>query len=98
MKVLVILSTVFVAMGILPLPYGFYMLLRITICLTAVVGLVRAREERRPSWLWIYGVLSVLYNPVLPVHLMAKSLWIMINIATIALLWKGLMVIGNRVS
>ena len=90
MKVLVILSTVSIALGIMPLPFGFYMLLRIIICLTAVVGFLRAQEAKQTNWLWIYGVLAVLYNPVLPVHLMLKPLWILINLVTIVLLWKGL--------
>jgi len=38
MRTLVMLSTVSVALGLLSLPYGLYMVLRIIICLTAVVG------------------------------------------------------------
>ena len=90
MKILVVLSTLCALLGLLPLPYSFYMLLRLLVCLTAVVGYIRAREEQQRSWLWIYGVIAVLYNPILPIHLMAKSLWIVINIATAVLLWKGL--------
>jgi hypothetical protein len=90
MKALVILATVSVAVGILPLPYGFYMLLRLIVCLTAVVGFVRGWEERRTVWLWIYAALAVLYNPVLPIRLMLRPLWIVANLVTIVLLWVGL--------
>jgi len=94
-EVLVILATVSVAVGILPLPYGFYMLLRLIICLAAGVGFVRAWEERRTGWLWIYGVLAVLYNPVLPIHLLLRPLWIVANLVTIVLLWVGLSKFGD---
>ena len=90
MRTLVILSTISVVLGILPLPYGFYMLLRTIICLTAVIGFIKSREKQEVNWVWIYGVLAVLYNPILPVHLLLKPLWIVINLVTIVLLWKGL--------
>jgi hypothetical protein len=96
MKVIVILATASAAAGILATPYGFYMLLRVIICLAAVMGFIRAREERRASWLWIYGVLAVLYNPVLPIHLMLAPLWTVANLVTIVLLWVGLSKFGNR--
>jgi hypothetical protein len=75
---------------------GFYMLLRVIICLTAVVGFIRAREEQLKTWLWIYGVLAVLYNPVLPVHLMLRPIWIVANLVTIVLFWAGLLRFRNR--
>jgi small basic protein len=96
MKVLVTLATISVAVAILPLPYGFYMLLRVIICLTAVMGFIRAREEQRTTWLWIYVVIAVLYNPVLPAHLILKPLWFVANLVTIVLLWVGLSKFGNR--
>lgn len=96
MKALVIVSTICVLLGVLPLPYGFYMLLRLVITLTCVAGFLRAREDQRRDWLWIYGILVVLYNPILPVHLMLKSLWFVVNVITIILLWVGLSKFGSQ--
>lgn len=41
---LVILAAISVTVEILPLPYAFYMLLRLIICLAAVAGLIRVAE------------------------------------------------------
>jgi hypothetical protein len=79
----------------LSLPYGFYSFLRVIICLSAGVGFIRARASRQANWLWIYGALAILYNPVLPVHLALKPLWIVINLVTISLLWIGLRRMGD---
>ena len=31
---------------------------------------------------WIFGFFAVLYNPIIPIHLGAKGLWIAVNIIT----------------
>jgi len=82
-------STVAVALGILDMPYGFYMLLRAMLCLAAVVGFVAARRRGDMPWTFAYGTLAVLYNPILPVHLGAKGLWILVNLGTLIVVWVG---------
>lgn len=89
MLALVAASTVAVALGLLDMPYGFYTLLRCTICFAAAVGFAAARRRGDLPWTWTYGALAVLYNPVLPVHLGAKGLWILVNVGTLIVLWVG---------
>ena len=48
--------------------YGYYMLLRTAICLTAAYGFSKALDLRRSFWLWVYGSVAVLSNPILPVR------------------------------
>lgn len=66
---------------------GYYMLLRVITCATCVYSAVKFKTE----WAkWIFGVLAVLYNPVLPVHLGDNGLWSIINLASIAYMWIAL--------
>ena len=66
---------------------GYYMLLRIITCATCVYSAVKFKLE----WAkWIFGILAVVYNPVLPVHLGDKDLWSIINFATAAYMWIAL--------
>lgn len=71
-----------VAIGFLPMPYGYYMLLRLFFCgmslfyLTRPVG-VREREK------WVLVGMVVLYNPLVPVELGNKGLWTIVNVATV---------------
>ncbi len=83
---------VIVAMG--DMPYSFYMLLRVLVCLTAVVAFTKARKARLEFWKWAFGVIAALYNPFVPVHLGDKDLWTIVNIVTILLIWVGTLYIG----
>jgi hypothetical protein len=46
-------------------PYGFYQLLRIVVCGTAIYAVVQTLN--RQYWPWILGGLAILFNPFLPV-------------------------------
>lgn len=98
MSALAIASTAAVLAGFLPLPYGGYMLIRIVLCLTAVVGLVKALERSLAFWIWAYGVIAVLYNPVLPVRLGrgSKGLWIILGLVSLGFIWVGALKIQQR--
>jgi hypothetical protein len=71
-----------VAIGLLPMPYGYYMLLRVFFCgislylLTRPVG-VRDAEK------WVLAGLAVFYNPLVPVEAGSKTLWTIVNVATV---------------
>ena len=36
----------------------------------------------RSEWVWIFGVLAVIYNPFVRVHL-SRDIWSIVNVATI---------------
>lgn len=65
--------------AIIDLPYGYYIFLRIIICIlscfTAYVALV---SDKKP-WIWIFGVIAVLFNPIIPIYL-DKEIWTVIDI------------------
>ena len=71
--------TVFILLiGILPLPYGFYIFLRL--CVT-IVSLFTAFKivERQSNNFWILIIISILFNPIIPVFLF-KIAWIPIDL------------------
>jgi hypothetical protein len=82
-------STAGVLVGFAKLPHGYYMLLRLLLCLTSVYALTRVLEFQRKQWIWIYGVLVFLYNPFFPVRLDSKSVWEVVNLASLVVLWVG---------
>jgi len=89
MMILVGLSVLAVLVGLGPMPYAYYMLLRIVLCLTAVVGFLQARRVSLDSWAIAFGAVAVLYNPVLPVKLGDKGFWIVVNLVTLGVLVAG---------
>ena len=62
-------------------PYGFYNLLRIIVCITALYGIFKARNNNKINLMWIFGIVTFLFNPILPMHL-TRDIWKYIDIIT----------------
>jgi hypothetical protein len=76
-------------------PYSFYVLLRWICCPIFAYSALRAYQQNRIAWAWIFGVLAALYNPLFRVHL-DRSTWIGVNWFTIGIIavaagvfWRG---------
>ena len=52
----------------------FYTLLRWVCCVAFAFSAFTAFQMRRVSWTWIFGILAVLFNPLVPVHLQ-RATW-----------------------
>jgi hypothetical protein len=66
--------------GVAPLPYGYYTLLRI-VASAVFAWAAFASFERNSQFLpWIFTLLVVLFNPIVPIHL-TKELWSIIDIS-----------------
>ena len=76
-----------VAVGLLPLPYGYDMLLRLFLCGVSLYFLTRPRGVRDGEK-WVLAGLVVLYNPLVPIELGSKLIWSVINIATVVWFWS----------
>lgn len=80
-KPVIYLCAAMLFIAALPVPvYGYYVLLRIVV--TAVFGYAAyvafSRDENLLPWL--YGLVAVMFNPVIQVHL-PKEVWVPIDIA-----------------
>lgn len=70
------------------LPYSFFILLRIVVCIGAFVFWAISAGEKHGNMVVLFVSICVLYNPVFPVHL-AREIWIVFNVATIAIFCIG---------
>ena len=46
-------------------------------------------KKNNQTNIWIFGFVAVLYNPIIPVYLYEKAIWIIVNIITIYLFYKN---------
>ncbi len=69
------------------MPYWYYMLLRVFFSAACVYLLLWNRPEVSSKHRFPLGVLAVLYNPVLPVHLSNRLLWSLVNLGTVTYFW-----------
>lgn len=70
----------------LPWPYGYYIFLRILIASTCalIVFYQWKHDDAISSWVFIFGGVGILYNPILPIHL-TRDIWTILNIITAGL-------------
>lgn len=71
--------------GILPMPIGYYTLLRLVVCACAIYYACILSQNEDRTFMLIFGFIAILYNPILPVYLYQKSIWIILNIFTVLL-------------
>jgi hypothetical protein len=83
---LVTIAAIAVAVGLLPMPYGYYMLLRLFFCGVSLYLLSRVHRIRDAEK-WVLAGLAVLYNPLVPIELGSKPLWSIVNIGTVVYFW-----------
>lgn len=84
-----ILQIVMIAMlciAMLPLhTYGYYVALKFVVCGGCGYLATRAFSANCIGWVWLLGIVAVLYNPIVRFPL-GRSVWTIVNIATIAVL------------
>lgn len=74
-------ATLLIALA--PLPYGYYLMLRLVVCASAAYLSYSAWRSGSRFWVWLLVLLALLYNPVLRVHL-SREIWQVINVLTAA--------------
>lgn len=55
-------------------PYGYYQLLRFVVCAVSVYVAYTAYNWQKIWAMWLFGVIALLFNPLLPIHL-SRELW-----------------------
>jgi len=86
---LVVGCTVAVGIGLLPLPYAYYVLLRLAffVALLVLGYAVYVKSQTLTLPLIAIGGLAVLYNPLFLVHLGSKAIWLVANIGTLIFMY-----------
>jgi hypothetical protein len=66
-------------------PYSFYTLLRWICCPIFAYSAFAAYEKNWVLWVWFFGALAAMYNPIFRVHL-DRSTWIGVNWFTVGVI------------
>ncbi len=73
------ITGVMLLIAILPLPYGYYILLRWAVCLSAIFSIWVFAGLGKKSWLLLMAIIALLFNPIVPVYL-TKGTWVIIDL------------------
>lgn len=84
-KWLSIISGVLLLLGILNIwPYDYYTILRWVICGTSIFNAVGFSKSKLTGWVFVFGALAFLFNPIFPIY-MNKSSWVGIDLISAVL-------------
>ncbi len=65
-------------------PYDYYTLLRLIVCVISIYCLYVSYRHKLESWVWIFAIIAVLFNPLFPIYL-DKTIWIVIDFLVVAI-------------
>jgi hypothetical protein len=68
-------------LAVLPLPYAYYEILRVAVCLGVIYVLVKEWPLLEGQTKGAFMVIAVLFNPFSPIYL-SKIIWVVIDIIT----------------
>ncbi len=58
--------------------YGYYILLRWIVCLTAIYIAYFSYEAEKIYLTWVMGIIALIFNPLIPFYL-GKDIWIVVD-------------------
>ena len=67
-------------------PYSYYQILRWVICGLTGYSAYLAYETKNNAWMWIFGIIAVLFNPIAPIHFDRKT-WSVIDMLVAAIIF-----------
>jgi hypothetical protein len=71
--------------GVFPLPIGYYTLLRLVVTAAAAyIAYDTFQKDKQSGWIWVFGFVAILFNPLIPIYL-NKELWMIIDFAAAVL-------------
>ena len=95
MKPLYIACCIILGIALLPITGGFYTLVRIAITIGAVIAAFQNSSNGINTWSIMFGIVALLFNPIIPVYLHDKGAWMMIDI--IAMILFIIQIVRNKV-
>ena len=79
----------------LPLPYGYFMLLRLVVTVVAIWSLVCCMNLDEGGWAMGFGILALVFNPVFPIHL-DRGLWSVIDVISAIFIWASMVSLKDK--
>jgi hypothetical protein len=61
-------------------PYGYFTLLRWVVCGVAAYSAYVSTTEKRIPWAWIFGIVALIFNPLIPARI-NRATWTYVDVA-----------------
>lgn len=80
MKALLLICSGFLLFALADLPIGYYTFLRWIVFIGAIAVFSSELQKGINFWAIIFGLIAILFNPLIPVYLNDKDAWMPIDI------------------
>jgi len=80
MKTLLLICAGLLFIGLIDLPIGYYTLLRFVVTIGSFAVVLTEFENGLNFWVITFGLIAILFNPLIPIYLNNKSAWLPIDI------------------
>ena len=81
----IFLSIALLLLAIFPFPYGYYVLLRLVVFLTAGFLAWFSYTGNRSAWAWTMGFIALFFNPIIPLHF-GREAWMVFDVVVAVIL------------
>lgn len=83
-----LLIAALIAVAMLPMPYGYYGVMRWVVCAAFAYLAVQAHADGRDEWMWVWIVAAGVYNPIFKVAA-SREVWTVVNLVTFVVVGAG---------
>ena len=73
-------------------PYGYYILLRFVVCGASAYTAYLSYSNRITWAAWVFGIMAILFNPIVPFHL-GRELWQIVDFISVIIFVIGIVVV-----
>jgi hypothetical protein len=80
MKILTLICAAFLLLALIDLPIGYYTFLRIVVTIGAIAVVVTEFENGFNFWVITFGIIAIVFNPLIPIYLNDKDTWMPVDI------------------
>jgi len=83
----VVVSSIILLLSILPMPYGFYTIVKLVVTASAIyyAYYIYSVLKTKGLWFWCFIAIAILFNPIMPIYLYSKMMWGAIDIVVAVL-------------
>ncbi len=67
-------------------PYSYYQILRWFICGLMGYLFYFSYQDKNTTWSWIFGVITILFNPIIPIYF-SRETWFILDVTVAILLF-----------
>lgn len=79
MKIVWYIAAGMLFLGAVSMPSVYYDLLRVSIFGAGVLAAYKNYEEDNKSWVMVFAIIAIIFNPFIPLYLYEKLSWLIID-------------------